>query len=121
MTLGNRLRNLREDADLRQSDIAKEVNVLQASISNYELDLNAPDLDILVKLANLYNVNIDYLLGNTDNKLSWKDFEKILIISGEKLSGTEIIDKLNVLDNQEKEYIIGLIFRLAAYHNKNKD
>ena len=43
------------------------------------------------------------------------------IINGEKLSGTEIIDKLNVLDNQEKEYIIGLIFRLAAYHNKNKD
>ena len=119
--MGNRLRNLREDADLRQADIAKEVNVLQASISNYGLDLNAPDLDILVKMANLYHVNIDYLLGNTDNRMSWKDFDKMISLNGTKLSGLEILDNLNELDDQEKEYIVGLILRLAKYHKKNKD
>ena len=70
MTLGEKLKGLREDRDLKQIDVAQEINVLQASLSNYELDINQPDLSVLVKLANFYNVNIDYLLGNTDIKSS---------------------------------------------------
>ena len=77
MTLGERLRGLREDHDLRQIDVAQQIKVLQASLSNYELDINQPDLSTLVKLANFYHVNIDYLLGNTDVKTSWKDYTAV--------------------------------------------
>lgn len=62
-----RMRNLREDKDLKQKDIAKMLNVAQTTYSDYENGkINMPT-SILVKLAELYNTSIDYLLGMTDN------------------------------------------------------
>ena len=62
-----RLRNLREDKDLKQKDIAKMLNVAQTTYSDYENGkINMPT-SILIKLAELYNTSIDYLLGMTDN------------------------------------------------------
>ena len=62
-----RMRNLREDKDLKQKDIAKMLNVAQTTYSDYENGkINMPT-SILIKLAELYNTSIDYLLGMTDN------------------------------------------------------
>lgn len=62
----NRLREIREDKDLRQVDIAKEINIPQKTYSNYETGINDIPTDILKALANYYNVSIDYLLYQTD-------------------------------------------------------
>lgn len=62
-----RMRNLRKDKDLKQKDIAKMLNVAQTTYSDYENGkINMPT-SILIKLAELYNTSIDYLLGMTDN------------------------------------------------------
>ena len=62
-----RMRNLREDKDLKQKDIAKMLNVAETTYSDYENGkINMPT-SILIKLAELYNTSIDYLLGMTDN------------------------------------------------------
>ena len=62
-----RMRNLREDKDLKQKDIAKMLNFAQTTYSDYENGkINMPT-SILIKLAELYNTSIDYLLGMTDN------------------------------------------------------
>ena len=62
-----RMRNLREDKDLKQKDIAKMLNVAQTTYSDYENGkINMPT-SILIKLAELYNTSIDYLLGMTDD------------------------------------------------------
>ena len=62
-----RMRNLREDKDLKQKDIAKMLNAAQTTYSDYENGkINMPT-SILIKLAELYNTSIDYLLGMTDN------------------------------------------------------
>lgn len=62
-----RMRNLREDKDLKQKDIAKMLNVAQTTYSDYENGkINMPT-SILIKLAELYNTSIAYLLGMTDN------------------------------------------------------
>ena len=63
-----RIRNLREDADMTQTEIAKILNCSQRVYSNYERgELDIPT-DILIKLANFHNVSVDYILGRTKNK-----------------------------------------------------
>ena len=67
MVLKN-LRAIREDNDLRQSDIAKILNVSQNTYSQYETGVIALTADVLIKLADYYNVSVDYLLDRTDEK-----------------------------------------------------
>lgn len=64
----NRLRDLREDRDLNQTEIAKLLKVHQTTYSDYELGrLNIP-VATLHTLADFYHVSIDYLLGRTNRK-----------------------------------------------------
>ena len=67
-----RLRDLREDNDLKQKDIAKLINCSQKAYSNYELGVHEIPIDLLIALAELYKTNTDYLLGLTDNKTYYK-------------------------------------------------
>ena len=62
-----RIRNLREDRDLKQREIAAILNCSQRVYSNYECgDVDIPTA-ILIKLSDFHKVSIDYLLGCTDN------------------------------------------------------
>ncbi len=62
-----RLRALREDRDLTQTQVAKMLGMSQTGYSKYETGENDIPTGILIKLARLYNTSIDYLLGETDN------------------------------------------------------
>ena len=62
-----RIRDLREDNDLTQKQLAKELNCSQQVYSNYELGQRDIPTDILIKLSLFYNVSCDYILGITDN------------------------------------------------------
>lgn len=64
----NRLRDLREDKDMFQKDIAKILNMSQTGYSQYETETNDIPTEILKKLALFYNTSIDYLLGLTNEK-----------------------------------------------------
>jgi len=67
-----RLKDLREDADLKQKDLAEILGCDQATYSRYETGrLNIP-VDILKKLAEYYNVSMDYLSGLTNEKKPYK-------------------------------------------------
>jgi len=63
----DRIRALREDADMNQTQIAKMFNVGQKTISNWESGRNEPPYEILIKYSLYFNVSIDYILGVTDN------------------------------------------------------
>ena len=68
MMYQNRLRDLREDRDLKQKDIAQQLQIHQTTYSDYELGkLNIP-IAVLHTLADFYNVSVDYLLGRTNIK-----------------------------------------------------
>ena len=61
-----RIRDLREDKDLNQKDIANLLHIHQTTYSDYELgNLNVP-VSVLVQLADFYNTSVDYLIGRTD-------------------------------------------------------
>lgn len=62
------LRAIREDNDLRQSDIAKVLNVSQNTYSQYETGVIALTAEVLIKLADYYGVSVDYLLDRTNEK-----------------------------------------------------
>lgn len=62
-----RLRDLREDNDLKQADIAKILNIQQTVYSRYERGFQNIPLEHLLKLADLYKVSVDYILERTDN------------------------------------------------------
>lgn len=67
-----RLKDLREDKDLKQEDIAKFLNISQTNYSKYELGkINIP-ISSLIKLAKFYNTSIDYLLGLTNEIKPYK-------------------------------------------------
>lgn len=63
-----KLRDIREDKDLLQKDIAKILNVSQQTYSRYETGEISIDKDSLIKLANFYNTSVDYLLDLTDER-----------------------------------------------------
>ena len=61
-----RLKDLREDKDLLQKDIALILNIKQQQYSRYELGQNDVPVSILIELAYFYNTSIDYLVGITN-------------------------------------------------------
>ena len=62
----NRIKDLREDRDLRQTDVAEATGIDQRTLSNYETGKTNPDSFALIRLADFFNVSIDYLLGRTN-------------------------------------------------------
>lgn len=68
----NRIRDLREDNDLKQKDIADYLNCTQQAYSNYELGTREIPSDTLIKLADFYKTNVDYILGLTSNNKYYK-------------------------------------------------
>ncbi len=62
-----RIRDMREDSDLTQSDVAAILGIAQTVYSRYERGYQTIPLEHLIKLADHYNVSIDYLVGRTQN------------------------------------------------------
>lgn len=63
-----RVRNLREDADLYQRDLAEYLHCTQVTYSRYELGMRDIPTEVWIALAEFYNTSVDFLLGLTDEK-----------------------------------------------------
>lgn len=66
-----KIRNLREDNDLNQTQLATILNIAQTTYSNYENGNREIPISILIQLSKFYNVSLDYLLGLTKNSKSY--------------------------------------------------
>ena len=66
--LANRLRQCRKESQLTQREIATYADITEKAYQNYELSTREPKLAILVRIAKVYRVSLDYLVGRTDNK-----------------------------------------------------
>ncbi len=87
-----RLKQLREEKELRQGDIAKVLNITASAYGFYEQKRIEPNIEVLNKLASFYDVSVDYILGRTDirnmrevtglnlEELSRQDIEYVKII-----------------------------------------
>ena len=98
MDFGKRLIELREELNLTREDLANKLNITYAALAKYETNKRFPDKDTLSKIADFFNVSVDYLLCST-NIRKFDDFPAPVIriadlfagISGEK---SERLEKL---------------------------
>ena len=63
-----RIKNLRENSDLTQTEISKILHISQRAYSHYEKGSRSIPIEILIALADYYNTSIDYLVGRIDKK-----------------------------------------------------
>lgn len=88
-TLGDRIKLLRKEALLTQDELGKKLNIGKSTISQYENNINTPDIDTIKRIADIFDVSLDYLLCKSDirknnnweptlNKKDEKNIEKQL-------------------------------------------
>lgn len=119
MKLNERMLSLRKNQKLSQEDLANKLNVTRQTISNWELGETSPSLEQAKEIAKLYNVSLDYLVGNDKNNVEAK------LNNVERLSGILIkllkffliiliiiivynifIFVMNTIDSSNKEYAV---------------
>ena len=72
MTLSEKIKKLRKDKKVTQEELAKAINVERSSVGKYETG-TTPSMDILLKIANYFEISLDYLLGNKASQ-SYNEF-----------------------------------------------
>lgn len=68
----DKLKSLREDRDLTQLELAQALNVSRETVNGYENTTREPSFDIAIKIADYFDVTLDYLLDRTNLKVSFK-------------------------------------------------
>ena len=91
---GLRLKELRESKRLSQSDVANRLGVTRATISGYEYNTITPSVELLVKLAVLYNTSLDYMMGMENRSHLYLD----------DLTESQQKTILDVVDRLKKEF-----------------
>lgn len=99
MLLGKRLKSLR--GNKTQQEIADELDVSRASYSHYENDHVEPDNNVLQKMANLFNVSTDYLLGRTNVPNNFLTPEQIKFIERIDLADDGLLNSSIYLGERE--------------------
>lgn len=106
MELGELLEQLRTEHDYTQDYVASRIHVEQPTVSNYESGKAMPSYAVLIELANLYDVSIDYLLQRTNIRASFaKLAQGIRLTNGKKLP----IDTMMRLTDRDKERLIDYV------------
>ncbi|MGB9780652.1 helix-turn-helix domain-containing protein [Caldanaerobacter sp.] len=121
----NRIKDLRAEKGISQNELAKALGLTQQAISAYENGLREPDLETLQKIADFFNVSIDYLLGRSDirnptdeiteaveddpellefwNELKQREDLKLLFKQTRKLSPKDIKQVIRIIKAIEEE------------------
>lgn len=108
MNYGERLKELRLSRDLKQSDLAAVLGISTSAIGSYERCERQPTFELLHKYAKMFSVSIDYLLCNSDEKLTVEEYQQLTTLDlsatlhkhSVTLDGIELTaaDKQRVLD-----------------------
>lgn len=92
----NRIRELREDRDLRQIDVSNATGIDQKTLSNYETGKTNPDSYAIIRLADFFGVSTDYLLGRTE-----RSYRKVVDVEKD-------INKIKAMLDEIKTYLTRL-------------
>ena len=85
---GQRISYLRESHKLTQTELARRLGITRASLSHYETGRRVPDFDTLAKMADLFGVSVDYIIGRTEQPVASpeiREFDKHLELSDEQI------------------------------------
>ena len=102
----DRIRQLRLEKKWTQADLAEKVGIQQKQISAYERGANFPSTEVLLKLASVFDVSLDYLAFNVEGQST-----KVQVKDRELLRYFETIDNFNENDKRIVKEILGLIVK----------
>jgi transcriptional regulator with XRE-family HTH domain len=100
MTLGKRLRKAREDKNLKNKEAALKFNIDYTTLSKYESDKNEPNLAAIIKMAQIYNCNLDWLLTGEEKYLKPLDLNE---------EQKELLELFKDVDDYTKGRIVGIL------------
>ncbi len=121
MDIGKKIRTLRLQKNIPQNDLAKILGVSKSTMSNYERNYSTPDPELLVKIADYFNVSIDYLF---DYELQISDLTRESFDYNRKNSSGLSKDEWNVLSyysrlsDENKDLIKGQMIQLYLDQSK---
>ena len=101
-----RIKELREEKNISQLELAKKLNLTQQSISLYEKGDREPSIEVLKSIANFFNVSLDYLLGKSDIRNydeDEKEFRFAFHKETEGMTDEEIKDALRFYKEMKKK------------------
>ena len=113
MEFSERLKKLRKDTGLTQVDVASKLGISQQAYASWERGVKNPTQDNLVKIAQVLNVSVDYLVGNSEEKT-------------DELDNIELLFRMNSkgLTKEEKDIfkkeLIEFMEKRKKYFNKNR-
>ena len=119
MKIGDRMKKLREEKGLTQSELGKELGISPSTIGMYEQGRRVPDVQILKKMSAFFNVSIDYLLENVNHNVPMKmpkDLNKFLQQSEIIFDG----DTYNLTDEDRDLVMKSLEVAFSAAKRANK-
>lgn len=93
MEFSERLKKLRKDAGLTQVDVADKLGISQPAYASWERGVKRPTQDNLVKIAQVLNVTVDYLVGNSDEEIMNNKLEDIEILFRKNSEGLTDAEK----------------------------
>lgn len=110
--LGDRLSELREDRNLKQTDLAKMLHSSNSSISAYETGNRVPSIETVVELSQIFDVTTDYLLGLSQSDISPS------ILAEDFIGGVTVgavIEMLSALQPDQKSAIMVILRNMHFY------
>lgn len=96
MNIGHRITELREARSLTQEQLSSSLGISRAALSHYEKNRRQPDFDTLMKIADVFNVSIDYLFGRTARPEVTLDPKIREFVDKLELSDQEILDRFDL-------------------------
>lgn len=108
-----RIKSLRENRNISQLKLAKDLLIGQSTMSEYESGIKQPPVSILIKIADYFDVSLDYLAGRTDVKISINKINSHLTTRFGELT----INDLFNLQKDEKEAVLIHIQTYNKYRN----
>lgn len=103
-SVGDRIRQLRQERSWTQTDLAQKLNVHQKQVSAYERGVHAPSTDVLIKMAEVFNVTLDYLAFESQGRSA-----PINIQDRELLRRFEAVDGLGEPERDLAKQILDLL------------
>lgn len=107
LSIGDTIIQLRKQHNLSQSELADKINVSRTIIGNYERNANMPSIEVIVKMAKVFNVTVDYMIGEGE----FSTYDKEII---------KRIEDIDQLDEDTKKHLFFLVDNVIQNYKTKK-
>ncbi|MGN0607173.1 MAG: helix-turn-helix domain-containing protein [Oscillospiraceae bacterium] len=116
--IGNTLADLRKNTGMTQKEFSTIFGVSESNIAHYEQGITIPSADMLLKYADYFNVNIDYLFGRCNCKIKYNQLNAPL---SNDMKISEMINIVSEFSKSKRNYLYSTICLLSKGKLNNKD